>query len=382
MVRVGCPICSSKKVIFYTKVWDWFLETQTGEFDLWRCAGCGGYFLRPEPTEEDLAKAYPGDYWWGGGGDGLGRVMEWYRRLGARMVAGWIEKKVISPQVSPMLSFEPVIRTLRIIPIVFLKRLPAFSPTKRLFTHLFPESAAKTSSESTMRNSSCQRKRGGRLRVVELGSGVGTMLAVGRDRFGWEVKGVDFSKDASKAAKASYGVKVKVADLEQRLPDLKRFDVVVASHVLEHLRKPEEFLRNVDRTTKSDVRLVVMVPNAGSLGVRLFGVGWRGFDVPRHLRTYTLSGLKKQLREAGWEVENEKKFSFRDDAAHLAGSMVPEWDPIVMGVRNDKPPKWLRSLKCLMFGIITMGLQLVAYIEGILGMGETINVIATKSINL
>lgn len=311
-----CAICGGKQVQEVGTVMDWFLRTSKLAFPMSRCNKCGSYYLSSRLGNRVLRAAYKAGYWWEGGSSVLGGLMEGYRRLGAMDISGWIEK-------SSRESFR------------------------------FKRS----------------------LKVAELGCGVGTTLAVGREKYGWEVAGFDSSYQASEVARRVYGVRVGVREIESNLPELRTFDVVILSHVLEHLRRPDKLFRLLRLLMKKEARLVVMVPNAGSLGVKVFGLRWRGFDAPRHLRTYSKRGLLGQLKQAGFTVIHEKRFSFRDDAAHLVGSLFPNWDPIAVNVKSDKSNI---NIKSLMFGLLTAVVQPVALVSGWCGWGETINLIVRK----
>src|SRR5690349_15900348 len=91
------------------------------------------------------------------------------------------------------------------------------------------------------------RLTGRNRRVLELGCGPGHMSRILKDR-GCKVTAIELDPIAAELASA-YCEKVIVADLEQI--DLAqelggdRFDVVIASDVLEHLKDPVSVLRSV-----------------------------------------------------------------------------------------------------------------------------------------
>ncbi len=306
-----CTVCRFGMAEKVGGVGDIFLRSTKKKFPVYKCDSCGSYFLWSEPTVADLKRAYARGYWWDGSENGTGftLVMERYRQWVAGLMAGEIEKLVGA------------------------------------------------------------RGRG----VIELGSGVATVLFMGKKKFGWKVTGFDNSREAARVAWERYGIKVEVGDLAKKLPNLKQARIVLASHVLEHLVAPERFLERIRKVLPKDGRLIILVPSAGSLGLRLFGLSWRGFDVPRHLRVYSKDGLVAQLRRSGWVIEKWGGFSARDDAPHLAGSLVPNFDPIVAGARGGA--KWYKSL---FFGFLTVLLLPVAWIFWRLGWGETITVVVRK----
>jgi 2-polyprenyl-3-methyl-5-hydroxy-6-metoxy-1,4-benzoquinol methylase len=93
----------------------------------------------------------------------------------------------------------------------------------------------------------------------------------------------------------------------------ERFDTVVLSHVLEHVDSPGDVLRSCASLLAPGGRLVVVVPNAGSLHRRL-GVRMGMLDdvhelTPAdlaigHRRVYDPQTLQADLRAAGLAVEH------------------------------------------------------------------------------
>nr|AAS83047.1 methyltransferase-like protein [Azospirillum brasilense] len=89
-------------------------------------------------------------------------------------------------------------------------------------------------------------------------------------------------------------------DATRELPE-GRFDVVVCSHVLEHLDDPVPLLTNLARHIP---KIVVKVPAVDSTWYKLvrkdIGLFW--MDDPDHRREYTLDLLREHLEAGGWTV--------------------------------------------------------------------------------
>jgi len=106
-------------------------------------------------------------------------------------------------------------------------------------------------------------------RILDVGCGVGATLAWLKWR--WpeaETVGVDgyapvrpeLEKNADRAI---------IWDLEQQLPDLGPFDLVLALDVLEHLRDPWSVAKSLERLLTSDGTLIASVPNVANQKVLL-----------------------------------------------------------------------------------------------------------------
>jgi len=157
--------------------------------------------------------------------------------------------------------------------------------------------------------------------VLDVGCGRGLMLAELAAR-GWQAVGVEATEAASEHARKVLGLEVKVGDLvECRLP-ARAFDVVTLFHVLEHLTDPDATLEEVRRLVAPDGRLLVEVPNLGSLQADLGGGGWFHLDAPRHLHHFDRPALLAALGRAGFEPLRVATHSFEMGYFGMAQSLL------------------------------------------------------------
>jgi 2-polyprenyl-3-methyl-5-hydroxy-6-metoxy-1,4-benzoquinol methylase len=139
-------------------------------------------------------------------------------------------------------------------------------------------------------------KPGGRL--LDIGCGDGKTLS-SMQALGWQVEGVDFDPQAVEHARRR-GLDVHVGTLmEQRYAD-NSFDAIIMSHLIEHVHKPLDILVDAHRILKPGGRLVIITPNASSLGHRLFRHHWRGLEPPRHLHIFNRCTLGNLAVKAGF----------------------------------------------------------------------------------
>ena len=123
---------------------------------------------------------------------------------------------------------------------------------------------------------------------------------------GNRVVGVDV--DADELASNPHIERGHVVDLDvERLSEIEqeRFDVVMLGDVLEHLRRPDEVLRDLTPLLNDGGRFVISVPNVSHVDVRLHLLSgrWDYQDVGlldrTHLRWFTRAGLRSLLDDAG-----------------------------------------------------------------------------------
>ncbi len=135
--------------------------------------------------------------------------------------------------------------------------------------------------------------------ALDVGCGTGELLAALESR-GWDARGVEPLADSAARARER-GLDVTASDLaDAGLPE-RAFDLVVASHVLEHVPDGPAFLRSLARMAKPGGHVLVESPNWDSTLRRSAGAGWVHLRPLEHLVHFTPGTLAVALRAAGLE---------------------------------------------------------------------------------
>jgi len=151
---------------------------------------------------------------------------------------------------------------------------------------------------------------------LDIGCATGTLLAFLRKR-GWRVTGVEISPAAGYAQKER-GLDIRNLPLEEiGFPD-SSFDIVHASHLIEHLNAPRSFLTETYRVLKSGGRIFLTTPNISGFQARLLGPRWRSaiFD---HLYLFSVRTLTNLLKSTGFKIEKVSTWG------GLAAGLAPSW---------------------------------------------------------
>jgi SAM-dependent methyltransferase len=145
-------------------------------------------------------------------------------------------------------------------------------------------------------------------RVLDCGCGAGDNAKILSDR-GWKVTGVTIDPREEEIAR-NFCETVYIADLEEGIPAAinGRFDAVLASHVLEHLVRPERLLHEVRQRLTPGGVLAVALPNIAHYRQRILRL--RGqFDYAdsgqldrTHVRFYTYRTAIELLENNGYEL--------------------------------------------------------------------------------
>jgi len=109
-------------------------------------------------------------------------------------------------------------------------------------------------------------------RLLDIGCGAGDNASLIKSRYPeCDVFGITHSAAEAELAK-KYMAQCWVFDIEDKLPDdlaHQSFDVLVFSHVLEHLKNPSEVLAKFSRLLHSGGQVLIAVPNILSWRMRL-----------------------------------------------------------------------------------------------------------------
>lgn len=180
--------------------------------------------------------------------------------------------------------------------------------------------------------------------VLDVGCGAGDNARI-LARHGWSVFGITLSP-AEQAAAAPVCSKVWVHDLERGLPDevAGPYDLVLLSHVLEHLRNPDTLLCQIHRILRSGGQIAVALPNILNWHQRLLFLVGRfeykeeGIMDVTHLRFYTFSsaGVCLKLADSKWfeqkQLEASSHGGFYGELSHLS---LRQWTAFSAGLVPD-----------------------------------------------
>jgi SAM-dependent methyltransferase len=135
-------------------------------------------------------------------------------------------------------------------------------------------------------------------RLLDIGCGAGTLLHAAR-RAGWDAAGTEVSRPAVEHVRGE-GFEVFAGELQQaRFPD-GHFDVVTASEILEHLPDPRVLLAEAARILRPGGLFWGTTPHGRGLSARALGIEWSTVSPPEHLQLFSLGGMRRLLKSAGF----------------------------------------------------------------------------------
>jgi len=152
--------------------------------------------------------------------------------------------------------------------------------------------------------------------VLDIGCATGSLLTHLRDK-GWRVTGVEISP-AAEYARNERRLDVRNIPLEEINFAAGTFDIVLASHLIEHLNNPRSFLNEVYRVLKDGGYFFITTPNISGFQAYLFKDRWRSaiFD---HLYLFSKTTLIKMMKDSGFTIKRIRTWG------GLAAGTAPSW---------------------------------------------------------
>lgn len=196
--------------------------------------------------------------------------------------------------------------------------------------------------------------------VLDVGCASGEFLAVVRDlddrRTLW---GMDISEQAARRARHERGINVWLSSVPGIPLPKESVSVVTLWHVLEHLPHPLAALRDLARTLQPGGALVLACPMHDSWEAKLFGRFWSGYDVPRHLFTFSRQTLPRMLDMAGYEYSEVLHVVRGYNSARISTAFWLQATSVA-----QKPPRLLRTLAALIGAGVALTGELLSWLFG------------------
>ena len=139
----------------------------------------------------------------------------------------------------------------------------------------------------------------GKGRLLEIGSGTGDFLAAAEAE-GWEVAGIDNSAAAcDRARQRLKNGSIRCCELQGAELESAQFDLCVISNILEQVRSPLGFLKEIHRVLKPGGTLFIATPSMDSWSARFLRQKWMKFK-PEHLTYFDRQTLQTALFNVGF----------------------------------------------------------------------------------
>ena len=119
-------------------------------------------------------------------------------------------------------------------------------------------------------------------RILDVGCGDGSFLVALEVVGDWELHGIDINPEVVREP-LSQRLHLRAGQIERGLYPAGFFDAVVATHLVEHVHDPLDFMRTCFDMLRPGGVLIGELPNLDCWDRAVFGRYWGGLHLPRHL---------------------------------------------------------------------------------------------------
>jgi SAM-dependent methyltransferase len=169
--------------------------------------------------------------------------------------------------------------------------------------------------------------------LLEVGCGHGYFLERARAHFA-RVEATEIAELAARAADV-HAACVYRGGIEA-VPVDRRYDLIVALQVLEHVYEPLAFLRELRSKVRAGGHVFIGVPDMGSPWRHVLRARWPSFKVPEHVLYFDRSSLLRVLEKAGFShiraVPHPYAYALPALAAQLGVRLPARLDSVALWV--------------------------------------------------
>lgn len=196
-------------------------------------------------------------------------------------------------------------------------------------------------------------------KVLEVGCGAGGILAVFKE-MGHQVLGLDLGSEYVNYGRDKYGLDLRVSYLSDLDSEFKP-DLIIYSHVMEHILDPMEEMREIFRRCDPNTLVYIEVPGLKNIH-RAYQMDVMKYYQNAHAVHFTLSSLMAMMNKCGFGLiagdenvhavfrVNSETIAFENEysstRSYLLQTEKNRWKyPFTMRAMKGEVKRWLRKLR-------------------------------------
>jgi len=195
-------------------------------------------------------------------------------------------------------------------------------------------------------------------RLLDIGCSTGWITSVARD-LGFDVIGLEVNPHFAQFGREKYGLNIIESYIEEFSSD-KKFNSATMFHVLEHLPDPLQVLKKVGELLDDKGNLLVVVPNAKSIGVSIFKEHYN-WNAPDHISFFSPDSIKLILNKAGFKVININNLTSPPLLLYSFNNLMKYYDKSKLIIKNPFLGNFLFTPLSILGKLINRGEVIAIY---------------------
>jgi 2-polyprenyl-3-methyl-5-hydroxy-6-metoxy-1,4-benzoquinol methylase len=170
-----------------------------------------------------------------------------------------------------------------------------------------------------------------KVRLLEVGCGIGTLLEILKNKSGVSVEGLDPS-DKAFAITMAKGLKVHKDTLEKFKSPIVKYDVVLSFETIEHVFSPYYFLRKINKLLKTGGYIIFTTPNYHGFDMMVLGKYYKNIHAPSHLNYFNIDTIHILLDRTGFAIRKKMTPGILDVGIirkQIEHGVAPEVPPVI-----------------------------------------------------
>ena len=156
--------------------------------------------------------------------------------------------------------------------------------------------------------------------LLDMGCGRGYFLDEARAA-GWNVWGVDYSKQVIDYAKKKLNLNVQVGDIFSYKTS-KKFSLIVLNQVIEHVLDPKRLIDRCYELLNPKGYLYIATPNINSISARVFGCEFEHIIPPEHVSYFSKESIGKLLNNNNFAIIHSGSWSYPENLAGIIRRLI------------------------------------------------------------
>lgn len=238
-----------------------------GVWNISNCPNCGHLWQNPRPIDSDIALCYPTRYFTHAKVSAPPKVtfLGWRGMMKRWMLQGLHGYPLGSSRLSIIAG-----KLLGLIPPIHSRLIQSLGP---LILPWRPDG-----------------------KLLDIGCGNGRYIKM-MESLGWNVAGIEMDDAAAKTGRDNWNLNIFTGQAADAPFPQSSFDYVTASHLLEHLSNPIEYLATMIGFLKPGGKIIILTPNADSLTLKLFKNNCFLLQPPQHLHLFGNTSVRILLNK-------------------------------------------------------------------------------------